>query len=71
MSTPTFIEEPKNGKKAEEEDVTFVCHAGGKPQPKVEWSINVIPIDSVSPDSRRTYNDETLTYTNLTKTDSQ
>ena len=33
--------------KAEEEDVTFVCRAGGKPKPKVEWSINGVPIEGM------------------------
>ena len=46
LATPTFIEEPENEIKAEEEDVTFVCRAGGKPRPNVEWSINGIPIES-------------------------
>ena len=39
-AVPTFVEKPDNEVKAEEEDVTFTCRAGGKPKPTVEWSIN-------------------------------
>ncbi len=45
---PTFVKKPENEVRAEEEDVTFTCKAGGKPRPRLEWSINGVPVTGAS-----------------------
>ncbi|CAN7945040.1 unnamed protein product, partial [Ixodes pacificus] len=45
-SAPSWLRSPENTNAAENESVSFECVASGKPEPKLHWFINGVPLQS-------------------------
>uniref|UniRef100_A0A1S4M569 Ig-like domain-containing protein n=2 Tax=Ixodes scapularis TaxID=6945 RepID=A0A1S4M569_IXOSC len=45
-SAPYWLSSPENTNAAEDESVSFECTASGRPEPKLQWFINGVPLQS-------------------------
>ncbi|XP_064415312.1 neural cell adhesion molecule L1 isoform X2 [Latimeria chalumnae] len=63
-AAPYWIEKPKNGNYAPEEDVVLECEVGGIPRPSISWKINGTPLDETDPDPALNVKDGTLYLSN-------
>jgi len=54
-AAPFWISAPQNLILAPKENGMLTCRVGGNPQPMVTWSVNGIPIESMSPTHKTTF----------------
>ena len=68
-AAPYFTEVPQKQTKAEDETAVFRCAASGTPEPQILWIYNGKPINEAPPNPRRTVSTNSITITNLQKSD--
>ncbi|KAM7295331.1 neuroglian [Ixodes scapularis] len=68
-SAPYWLSSPENTNAAEDESVSFECAASGRPEPKLQWFINGVPLQNAEPNPRRKVDGSRMTIEGLTKQD--
>ncbi|KAM7295332.1 neuroglian, partial [Ixodes scapularis] len=68
-SAPYWLSSPENTNAAEDESVSFECTASGRPEPKLQWFINGVPLQNAEPNPRRKVEGSRMTIEGLTKQD--
>ncbi|OQV18931.1 Neuroglian [Hypsibius exemplaris] len=66
-SDPYWITAPEVAMKAEDEDQTFACLAGGVPEPRIQWFVNGTPYENLPANPRRTTNGTHITIRTVQK----
>ncbi|XP_040079656.2 neuroglian [Ixodes scapularis] len=68
-SAPYWLRSPENTNAGEDESVSFECAASGRPEPKLQWFINGVPLQNAEPNPRRKVDGSRMTIEGLTKQD--
>ncbi|CAN8025402.1 unnamed protein product [Ixodes persulcatus] len=68
-SAPYWLRSPESTNTAENETVSFECAASGKPEPKLQWLKNGVPLQNAEPNPRRKVEGSRMTIEGLTKQD--
>ncbi|XP_030826610.1 neural cell adhesion molecule L1, partial [Camarhynchus parvulus] len=70
QAAPYWLRRPQSGVFGPGETARLDCQVGGKPRPRVSWSLNGVPIDELPDPGRRTLRDGALILSRLEPNDS-